>query len=128
MAPVHRYAGMSLSTGSRHADRGSRVLLCDRLWSVPGDGEFRAVLQATWDLHPRPQLAARPREHRRDSQDCKRSARGGLVAALGLCAAAVALADAGGQGTVTITTHDHNVVLRVQHGRVCGNVWAKGIA
>ena len=35
----------------------------------------------------------------------------GLAAALVLLTAGVSLADAGGQGTVTITTHDHDVVL-----------------
>lgn len=34
-----------------------------------------------------------------------------LAAAFGVMAAGSALADAGGQGTVTMTTHDHNVLL-----------------
>src|SRR5262245_14808188 len=38
-----------------------------------------------------------------------------LVAVLGMITATAALADAGGQGTVTVTQHDHNVVLFSDH-------------
>src|SRR5262249_55055511 len=39
----------------------------------------------------------------------------GLAAVVALLAAGAALADAGGQGTVTITTHDNNVPLFSDH-------------
>jgi hypothetical protein len=39
----------------------------------------------------------------------------GIAAALVLLTAGASLADAGGQGTVTVTTHDHNVVVFSDH-------------
>jgi hypothetical protein len=60
-----------------------------------------------------PQLALEGKAFAERGDEMHRRALGlvGLATALTLLATGTALADPGGQGTVTMTTHDHNVVL-----------------